>query len=367
MNVQGADNYMVYMNRCLSLASKGLGSTGTNPMVGAVIVHESIIIGEAYHRKYGGAHAEVHAIESVKNKDLLKKSTLYVNLEPCSHHGKTPPCSDLIIRSGIPHVVIGTKDPNSLVAGKGIEKMTEAGCKVELGIMEEECRFLNRRFFTFHEMKRPYIILKWAQSADGFIDIIRDQKTKIGPHWISGPYERIMVHKWRSEESTILVGTNTAEKDNPALNVRYWSGTSPTRLIIDKRLRLATDLKIFNKEAHTIIFNYIKSLESKSPGYVQINKEDTFWPQIMDYLYGEEFVSLFIEGGAVTINSLLASGLWDEARIFIGDQEFHRGVRAPGPIQGKSYDYKTPGANLRIMYKYSSFELRINRNNVENA
>ncbi len=350
MNEQGAENHRVYMKRCLSLALKALGNTGMNPMVGAVIVHDGIIIGEAYHRKYGEAHAEVHAIESVKNKVLLKKSTLYVNLEPCSHHGKTPPCSDLIIRSEIPHVVIGTKDPNSLVAGKGIEKMADAGCKVEIGEMEEECRFLNRRFFTFHEIKRPYIILKWAQSADGFIDIERDKKTKIGPYWISGPYERILVHKWRSEESAILVGTNTAEKDNPALNVRSWSGSSPKRLIIDKRLRLATDLKIFNKDVHTIIFNYIKSLESKFLDYVKINEKDTFWPQVMDYLYGKELISLFVEGGSITINSLLASGLWDEARIFIGDQDFHKGVGAPGPLQGKSYDYKTPGANLRIIY-----------------
>lgn len=350
MNEQGVDNHRVFMKRCLSLASKALGSTGANPMVGAVIVHDNKIIGEAYHRKYGGAHAEVHAIESVKKKDLLKKSTLYVNLEPCSHFGKTPPCSDLIIRSGIPHVIIGTKDPNSLVAGKGIEKMTGAGCKVELGEMEEECRFLNRRFFTFHEMKRPYIVLKWAQSADGFIDLLRDQKTKIGPHWISGPYERILVHKWRSEESAILVGTNTAEKDNPALNVRSWSGKSPKRLIIDKRLRLATDLKIFNKDVHTIIFNYVKSIESKSTAYVQINEKEAFWPQILDYLYGQELVSLFVEGGSVTINSMLASGLWDEARIIIGNQEFHRGVRAPVPMQEKNYEYKTHGANLRIMY-----------------
>ena len=350
MNEQGADNHRVFMKRCLSLASKALGNTGANPMVGTVIVHDEKIIGEGYHRKYGEAHAEVHAIESVKNKELLKKSTLYVNMEPCSHHGKTPPCSDLIIRSGIPNVVVGVKDPNSLVAGKGIEKMIGAGCNVEIGEMEKECRFLNRRFFTFHEMKRPYIILKWAQSADGFIDIVRDKKTKIGPYWISGPYERILVHKWRSEESAILVGTNTVEKDNPALNVRSWSGSSPKRLIIDKRLRLAADLKIFNKDVHTIIFNFVKSLKSRSLGYVQINEKDTFWPQIMDYLHGEELVSLFIEGGSVTINSLLASGLWDEIRIFIGDKKFYRGVEAPGPIQGKSYDYKTPGANLRIIY-----------------
>lgn len=347
---QGRENHIVYMKRCLSLASKALGNTGANPMVGAVVVYDGKIIGEAYHRKYGEAHAEVHAIESVKNKNLLKKSILYVNLEPCSHHGKTPPCSDLIIHSGIPHVIVGVKDPNPLVTGKGIEKMLGAGCKVETGDMEEECRFLNRRFFTFHEKKRPYIILKWAQSIDGFIDIIRDKETKIGPYWISGPYERILVHKWRSEETAILVGTNTAEKDNPALNVRSWSGNSPRRLIIDKRLRLEPDLKIFNKDAHTVIFNYVKSLKSRLLDYVQINEEELIWPRIMNYLYDEELVSLFIEGGSVTINSLLEIGLWDEARIFIGNREFHQGVRAPGTIKGKSYDYKTWTTNLRIIH-----------------
>lgn len=322
-------NYNHFMARCLDLAIKGLGNTGSNPLVGSVIVCGDIIIGEGYHRKFGENHAEVNAIQSVKNKNILKQSTLFVNLEPCSHYGKTPACSDLIIRAGIPRVVIGTVDTSSKVAGKGIDKMKSAGYNIEVGIMNEESRFINRRFFTFHEKKRPYIILKWAQSADGFVDIQRGQNSKIGPNWISGPYERILVHKWRSEEEAILVGTKTAQKDDPSLNVRDWPGNSPLRLVIDRDLKLNHKLKLFSGSIKTVVFTEKIRKHRDLVKFETLDFSQPIWPQIMDYLYREEMVSLLIEGGTKTINSLLLSGLWDEARVFKGAKYFHQGVPAP--------------------------------------
>ncbi len=298
-------------------------------MVGSVIVHDGKIIGEGYHQKFGENHAEVNAIEAVKDKKLLKNSTLFVNLEPCSHQGKTPPCSDLIIRMGIPHVVIGMVDPNAVVAGKGIRKMKQSGIKVEVGFMESECRFLNRRFITFHEKKRPYIILKWAQSADGFIDIVRQKETAIGPHWISGPYEQMLVHKWRSEEMAILVGTNTVEKDNPALNVRDWAGDSPQRFVIDRTLRLDNDLKLMNGSFPSVIFTEKQQAPGTGKKSIPIDFSKDIWPQIMKHLYDLDLVSVLIEGGGDTINSLINSGLWDEARVFTGYKNFGDGVKAP--------------------------------------
>ena len=323
------DKHSFYMNRCLELAAKAAGNTRSNPMVGSVIVHKDVLIGEGFHQKFGENHAEVNAIQSVKDKDLLRESTIYVNLEPCSHHGKTPPCSDLIVGMGIPHVVIGTMDPNSVVAGRGINRMQQAGIRVEVGVLEKECRFLNRRFFTFHEKKRPYIILKWAQSADGFIDVIRDKETPIGPNWISGPYERILVHKWRSEEMAILVGTNTVEKDNPSLNVRDWAGPSPERFLIDRSLRLDKGLELLNGLLPSTVFTE----KNQTPDYgytiVHIDFYKDIWFQIMDYLFRKDMVSILIEGGARTINSLINMGLWDEARVFTGRKNFGEGVSAP--------------------------------------
>jgi diaminohydroxyphosphoribosylaminopyrimidine deaminase / 5-amino-6-(5-phosphoribosylamino)uracil reductase len=232
-----------FMTRALELAQLGIGNVAPNPMVGCVIVHQGKIIGEGYHHEYGKAHAEVNAINSVKNHQLLPESTLYVTLEPCSHFGKTPPCADLIIREKIPNVVIGTIDPFSRVAGTGIEKLQNAGCKVEVGILKEKCQEVNRRFFTFHKKKRPYIILKWAQTEDGFIDIDRSIEHFGQPTWITNDLSRIAVHKMRSEESAILVGTNTAQKDNPSLTVRDWYGSHPLRLVIDRNLRLPSGLE----------------------------------------------------------------------------------------------------------------------------
>ena len=323
------EKHSIYMNRCLELAAKATGITRSNPMVGSVVVHRGVIIGEGYHQKFGGNHAEVNAIQSVKDKGLLKESTIYVNLEPCSHHGKTPPCADLIVKMGIPHVVIGNKDPNSIVAGKGIERMEQAGINVEVRVLENECRFLNRRFFIFHEKKRPYIVLKWAQSADGFIDVVRDKETPIGPNWISGPYERMLVHKWRSEEMAILVGTNTVEKDNPSLDVRDWAGVSPERFLIDRTLRLDKSLKLLNGSFPSTVFTEKKNNTSLDYKTVQLDFNKDIWPQVMKYLYRKDMVSILIEGGTKTINSLLNLGLWDEARVFTGLKNFGKGVPAP--------------------------------------
>jgi diaminohydroxyphosphoribosylaminopyrimidine deaminase/5-amino-6-(5-phosphoribosylamino)uracil reductase len=347
----GSDKHTYYMNRCLELAGKGLGSTGANPMVGSVIVYRDRIIGEGYHQKFGENHAEVNAIGAVKDKDLLKDSTLYVNLEPCSHHGKTPPCSDLIIRMEIPRVVIGTVDPNAVVAGRGIKKMKQSGIKVEVGFLEKECRFLNRRFFTFHEKKRPYIILKWAQSADGFIDVLRDRETPIGPYWISGPYERMLVHKWRSEEMSILVGTNTVEKDDPSLNVRDWVGNSPQRFIIDRTLRLDKSLKLLNGSFPSGVFTEKEEISGSGYNTIRIDFNKNIWPQIMEYLYDHELVSVLIEGGGKTINSLITSGLWDEARVFTGQKNFKDGVRAPVIHTKPAHHSKAWKTELRIYYK----------------
>jgi diaminohydroxyphosphoribosylaminopyrimidine deaminase/5-amino-6-(5-phosphoribosylamino)uracil reductase len=222
----------IFMKRCLELASKAEGMTYPNPMVGSVIVHEGKIIGEGFHLKAGGPHAEVNAINSVSDKSKLKDSTLYVNLEPCSHFGKTPPCADLIIANSVPRVVIGTLDTSEKVSGQGLSRLKNAGCEVITGVLEKECRRLNRRFFTFHEKNRPYITLKWAQSADGYLDMIRTSDQNTGPNWITGNPERVLVHRWRAGEQAILVGAGTLRVDNPKLNVREWTGNNPLRLVL---------------------------------------------------------------------------------------------------------------------------------------
>ena len=242
-----------FIRRCLDIAVKAEGSTAPNPMVGSVIVYKGKIIGEGYHRKYGEHHAEVNAINSVKDKSLLDKSTIYVSLEPCSHYGKTPPCASLIVSMGIPNVVIGTKDTASHVSGKGIKILKDAGCNVTLGVLEKECKELNKRFFTFHEKNRPYIILKWAQTKDGFIDVIRNEVSPAQPTWITNNLSKALVHKWRSEEQSILIGTNTARIDNPSLTTRNWKGKNPLRIVLDRTLELDHQLNLFNISAETLI------------------------------------------------------------------------------------------------------------------
>lgn len=330
------------MNRCIELARLGAGNVAPNPMVGCVIVYKGKIIGEGFHQKYGEAHAEVNAVNSVDNPGLLKNSTLYVSLEPCAHQGLTPPCTDLILKKQIPEVVIGTIDPFSEVAGKGIEKLRKAGIKVELGILEKECRELNKRFFTFHEKKRPYVILKWAQTLDGFIDIDRDSENFGEPTWITSDLALRLVHKIRSEEDAILVGTNTAVKDNPSLTVRHWPGKNPLRAVIDKNLRLPETLNLFDGTQKTLVFNSIKNDEKESVEWIQIDFEKEIIHQILSELHNRKVLSLVVEGGKQLLESFILTGLWDETHVFTGNKFFYSGVEAPR-IRGRLVEFEMLG------------------------
>lgn len=317
----------IFMQRCLDLALLGIGDVAPNPMVGCVIVHEGLIIGEGYHQKYGEPHAEVNAIRSVKDQDKLIESTLYVSLEPCAHFGKTPPCCDLIIEKRIPRVVVGMVDPFAKVAGKGIERMRQAGIEVIVGLLEPECRELNRRFFTFHEQKRPYILLKWAQTLDGFIDTDRTETQH--PSWITNSLAKRLVHKQRSEESAILVGTNTAVYDNPSLTVREWTGNQPIRIVIDRTARLDTNLHIFDGAVPTIVFTAEDKQDQQNLNYVRLDFNHDILPQLLSELYKRNILSLIVEGGSQLLGSFLRIGLWDEAFVYTGNQFFGKGVEAP--------------------------------------
>ncbi|MDQ1167191.1 bifunctional diaminohydroxyphosphoribosylaminopyrimidine deaminase/5-amino-6-(5-phosphoribosylamino)uracil reductase RibD [Flavobacterium sp. SORGH_AS_0622] len=319
-----------YIKRCIELAQNGLGTTYPNPMVGSVIVYENQIIGEGWHKKAGEPHAEVNAVRSVKDKSLLKKATIYVSLEPCSHFGKTPPCCDLIIANQIPNVVVGTVDPNEKVAGKGILKLIEAGANVTVGVLEDECNELNKRFFTFHQKKRPYIILKWAESQDGFLapekTISQDRK----PIWITNTYSRQLVHKWRTEEQAILVGTQTVIDDNPKLNARNWSGNNPVRVVIDRENKIDQNSFIFDDTVKTIIFsNENKKTSTANTQFEVIDFSKNIIPEILDVLYKNQIQSIIIEGGRQTLQSFIDENVWDEARIFVGKQSFGNGTKAP--------------------------------------
>ncbi|MBL0329151.1 MAG: bifunctional diaminohydroxyphosphoribosylaminopyrimidine deaminase/5-amino-6-(5-phosphoribosylamino)uracil reductase RibD [Bacteroidetes bacterium] len=318
-----------YMKRCLDLAVKGLGQVAPNPMVGSVIVCDGEIIGEGYHEQYGQAHAEVNAINAVKDKTLLKKSTLYVNLEPCSHFGKTPPCADLIVEHKIPYVVIGSIDTNSLVSGKGIEKLAKAGIDVKVGVLEEDCKKLNKRFFTYHEKKRPYIILKWAQTADGFIDAKRNEENTSKPIQISNSDSKKLLHLWRSQEQAIMIGTNTALLDNPQLTVREVKGKNPLRITIDKWLRIPKQFNLFDKTTPTLIFTSVDEPSQSNLEFVKINFEQAVIPQVLEELYKRNIHSLLVEGGELLLNSFIDEGLWDSARVFISEKELGKGVKAP--------------------------------------
>tara|TARA_B110001454_G_scaffold95322_1_gene90484 strand:- start:91 stop:1119 length:1029 start_codon:yes stop_codon:yes gene_type:complete len=322
-------NEEIFMKRCIELANKAMGSVSPNPMVCSVIVCQDKIIGEGYHEKYGSHHAEVNAINNVKDKSLLSKSTLYVNLEPCAHFGKTPPCSDLIIEHKIPKVVIGCVDSFSEVSGKGIEKMKNAGIEVVVGVLEKESRVLNKRFFTFCEKKRPYIILKWAESIDGFIA----PKNQTVPFWMTSNESKKLVHQWRSEEDAILVGRITAEKDNPSITVRETEGNNPIRIVIDKDLKLSTDLNLFNTEANTLIFNNIKSDEKGTNKFIKIDFNNLI-ESILQELYKQNIQSVIIEGGSKTLQSFIDTNMWDEARIFTTNKTLSKGVKSP-TIEGE--------------------------------
>lgn len=337
------------MRRCLQLAANGLGRVAPNPMVGSVIVYENTIIGEGFHRRFGGPHAEVHAIHSVKNQDLLSQSTLYVNLEPCAHFGKTPPCADLIIEKRIPRVVIGSVDTFSKVAGKGIERMQQAGIDVKINILKKESRDLNRRFFTFHEKKRPYIMLKWAQTRDGFVDVFRES-TPARPTWITNAECRMLVHKWRTEEMGILVGTNTALLDNPMLNVRSWTGAAPTRIVIDRKMQLPHNLHVFDKSQPTLILTNCYQHKENNLHFIQLEGENCKASTILDVCYDEGIQSVIIEGGANTLQRFIDAGLWDEVRKFTGDVYFKDGVKAPVLPFIPSYEENVGNALLEIGY-----------------
>ncbi len=317
------------MKRALELAQKGFGSVAPNPMVGCVIVVDDKIIAEGYHRQYGQPHAEVNAINAVTDKEILKQSTLYVTLEPCSHFGKTPPCADLIIEHKIPTVVIGSLDPNVLVSGKGIEKLVNAGINVKSGIMEEECKKLNKRFFTFHKKKRPYIILKWAQTKDGFIDQERTEDSTQKALQISNKDSKKLLHKWRSEEQAIMVGTNTALLDNPQLTVREVEGNNPLRVTIDKWLRIPKTFHLFDKTTPTLVFTAINEPSVTNLEFIKIDFELPVIPQMMAELHKRNITSLLVEGGEQLLNSFIDSGYWDEARVFVSEQLINKGVKAP--------------------------------------
>lgn len=324
------------MARCLQLAAKGLGLTYPNPMVGCVIVHQGRIIGEGWHRKAGESHAEVIAIDAVADKSLLKDSELYVNLEPCSHQGRTPPCADLIVRHQIPRVFIGSLDDNQLVSGKGIQRLRSKGIEVATGILERSCRNLNKRFFTFHQKKRPYIILKWAESSDGFLFPSPKEGVQAGPVWISNAFSRQLVHKWRGEEQAILVGTRTVIQDDPNLTVRNFQGMPILRLVIDRERKLSDQSNIFKGSYETLVYydadqevSDIKEEIAKNVRLKGLNFDQRVPDQIVDDLWRSGLQSVIIEGGAQTLNGFIDSGLWDEARVFIGRSLFQEGIRAP--------------------------------------
>ena len=321
-----------YILRCIELAQNGSGFTYPNPMVGAVLVHDEKIIGEGYHHAFGEVHAEVnainHCIES-GNERLLDKSVLYVNLEPCSHSGKTPPCCDLIIKYRIPKVIIGCNDPFPEVNGNGVKKLLNAGIQVETDILKMECLELNRRFITFHTKKRPYIILKYAQTANHFISSFQKNEKKI-----SNDFTDILVHKWRSEEAAIMVGTNTAESDDPLLNVRKWKGRNPLRIVIDRNLRLRKNLHLFDGSSPSLVINELKNETGTNIEFLKIDFQENVIEEILGTLYKRNILSLIVEGGNNLLTQFIENNLWDEARIITADKFFSEGIKAPD-IHGK--------------------------------
>lgn len=322
-------NETEYIKRCLQLAAQGREKTAPNPMVGAVIVRNGKIIGEGYHTECGFAHAEVEAIRSVADQSLLKEATMYVSLEPCSHFGKTPPCAKLIIEKEIPKVVIGSLDPFPAVSGNGVRMLEEAGIEVKVGVLEEECRQLNKAFFCYLEKNRPYIFLKWAQTKDGFIDKIRIEGEKPTPTPISNEMTRCHVHKLRSEVQSILVGTNTAINDNPSLTVRFWSGNHPTRLLLDRSLRVPEDSVIFNGEVPTLVFTEQEKESKPNCEFIKIDGTKNPVFEILEHLYHKGIQSVLVEGGSQLLQSFIDNDLWDEIQIEVADITFGSGTKAP--------------------------------------
>jgi len=322
------------MQRCLDLARLGAGNVAPNPMVGAVIVYQNQIIGEGWHQKLGQAHAEVNAFSAVSeaNKHLLKQATLYVNLEPCSHFGKTPPCADLIISSGIAKVVVGMLDPNPLVAGSGIEKLEQAGIEVVCGVLQEECLALNKRFIKGITQHKPYVILKWAQSSNGYLS---PDATKLSAaefeqqRHITGKWVQKLVHKWRTQEDAIMVATNTALTDNPALNNRAWEGRSPARIVLDKSLRLPNTLKLFDGSQKTFVLNALQNSSTDNLIYLKLNFDGDWFTEALEKLYAQGIYSIVVEGGAQLLTHLIENNLWDEAIVFYSKSHLPNGIKAP--------------------------------------
>ncbi|MCD8318011.1 MAG: bifunctional diaminohydroxyphosphoribosylaminopyrimidine deaminase/5-amino-6-(5-phosphoribosylamino)uracil reductase RibD [Paraprevotella sp.] len=340
-----------YMSRCLQLGRNGFYGAAPNPMVGAVIVHEGRIIGEGYHIRCGGPHAEVNAVRSVSRPELLKESTIYVSLEPCSHYGKTPPCADLIIEKGISRVVVGCRDPFAKVAGRGIRKLQDAGIDVTVGVLEEECRALNRRFITFHTHRRPYITLKWAESADGFIDTLRADFQKETPYVYSTPYTRMLVHRCRAEHQAVLVGRRTALADNPLLTDRLWIGRSPLRLVMDREGTLPAGLKLFCEGGATRVYTDISAPGpacETHPGVtvVRLDFSRDVIPQILDDLYALSVQTLLVEGGRQVLESFIAGGFWDEIRVEQSGVCLGEGVPAPDKPRGRMEVTEVDGHRL---------------------
>ena len=323
-----------YIQRCLTLAKNGLGSTYPNPMVGCVLVSGGKIIGEGWHQRAGEAHAEVRAIDSVKDQSLLAAATLYVNLEPCSHTGKTPPCAHLIAEKGIQKVVIGMLDPNVKVHGKGVAYLQEKGCDVTVGILETACQELNKRFITFHTKHRPYVFLKWAETADGFIDPFRVAGAAKTPHWISSAYAQQRSHQLRAYEQAILVGTHTVTNDNPSLTTRAWYGSHPLRLVLDRQLKIPPEAAVFNDLAPTLVFHSLSD-HTETGGehavdYIRIDFEKDLPAQVLHVLHQRNVQSVIIEGGAQTLQGFIDAGLWDEALVFVSKGKvFSAGLRGP--------------------------------------
>lgn len=334
-----------YMTRCIQLAAYGAGRVASNPMVGAVIVYKDEIIGEGYHRCYGEAHAEPNAINSVKNPDLLKDCTLYVSLEPCSHHGKTPPCADLIISKGIPRVVVGTLDPNPKVAGNGIRKMQEAGIEVVSGVLEKECLELNKRFFTAMTKKRPYITLKWAETKNGFIDLKRNNADTSALK-LSNELTSTLVHKQRAENQAILIGTNTSLLDNPTLTTRNWPGKNPIRIVLDRSGKIPTDYHLLDGSTRTIVFTEKAQANSKNVEYIAVDFEnEALLDNILNRLYELNIYSVLVEGGAALLHSFINKDLWDEATVEQAHIKTGNGVKAPVipflPVGTRTYRQNT--------------------------
>lgn len=342
------DRNVQFMKRALELAEWGRGQVSPNPMVGCVIVHDDSIIGEGYHQQYGGPHAEPNAVHTVERPELLKESTVYVTLEPCAHFGKTPPCAQLLIDKQVKKVVVAVKDPNPLVAGRGIQMLRDAGIEVETGLLEQEAAASNKRFFTQIQKKRPYIILKWAQTKDGFV-----ARADYSSKWISNAHSRQLAHRWRAEEDAIMVGTKTAYYDNPRLNTRDWEGKDPVRVVIDKKLTLDSNLHLFDRSQPTICYNLEKDEEEENLSFVKL-EQDFRLQDILDDLYRKNIQSLIVEGGSFLLQMFISEELWDEARVFIGDTRFDSGIPAP-LLNQKPEEMRDIMGDLLCVYKnYSS-------------